>query len=264
MQNSILVLVDISAALAESSLENNIYLVDTYQAVGSRGVGTASMVSSVIGVHNPDGSQATEAVLNWLGCGISALPPTLPRSYHLRAAHRAYDRALVAQLATAENDDEIVDILSGHDEEYGLYGTEQSTVPDLPIDLRLETGAFVSSDDIEYASYVNPVILNIRGEAVENGVIFPALYGSPDFYTDGWYWSAAVDTSKVGLHSYIMDIQLLRPVKTRGTLSWQPEVYSFTAYFEITWTTLVNGFNGTFQPGLLPLAHPCPGVNGGI
>ena len=256
MQNSIVVLIDVEAALAESRLENNFYLIDNTRALGSKGEGSAEIVSSVVGVHNADGSPAAEAVLNWIGYGISALPPTLPRSHNLRNHHGKHDNALISKLGATTSHEDIAALLSDHHDEHGAWGSRRSTMPYLPVDPRAASGEFVSPDAVEYAAHVNPSIIGVRGEAVENEVIFPGLYGSPDFYTEGWYWSATVDTNKVGLHSYILDVQILRPVREDGSVIWQPEVYSLTAHIEVTRTILVNGFSGLSEAGFLPLVSP--------
>lgn len=269
MQNSIVVLIDIEAALAESCLENNCYLVDNTRALGSKGEGSEAIVSAVVGVHNADGSPAAEAVLNWISYGISALPPTLPRSHNLRTHHGKHDMALITKLAATSSHEDVAALLADHQDEHGVFGSRRSTMPYLPVDPRTASGEFVSPDAVEYAAHVNPAIIGVRGEAVENAVIFPALYGSPDFYTEGWYWSATVDTNKVGRHSYILDVQILRPVRENGSVTWQPEVYSVTAHIDVTRTILVNGFSGLIEAGFLPLISPLanaplPAMNGEI
>jgi hypothetical protein len=264
VQNSIVVLIDVEAALADSSLEDNFFLIDNTRALGSTGEGSADMVSAVVGVHNRDGSPAAEAVLNWIGYGISALPPTLPRSHNLRAHHGKHDKALVAKLAAATSHDDVAALLADHHDEHGAFGSQRSANRYLPVDPRTASGEFVSPDAVEYAAHVNPAIIGVRGEAVDNGVIFPALYGSPDFYTEGWYWSATVDTNKVGRHTYILDVQILRPVRQDGAVTWIPEVHALTAHFEVTRTILVNGFSGGYEPGFLPLVSPISAMNGEI
>lgn len=256
MQNSIVLIVDVEAALADSSLENNAYLIDNTRAVGSRDEGKESMVSTVVGVHHADGSPAAEAVLNWLGYGISALPPTLPRSFNLRTHHAAQDRALVEKLAAASKSEDVTAVLAAHHDEHGAHGAQREGMPYLPVDPRSASGEFIDPNAVEYAAHVNPEIVGIRGEAVENEVMFPALYGSPDFYTEGWYWSASVDTNKVGIHEYIIDVRLLRPLRKDDEVTWTPEVHSLVARINISATTLVNGFTGCIEPGFLPLVSP--------
>ncbi|WP_444667269.1 hypothetical protein [Cereibacter changlensis] len=256
MQNSIVLLVDVEAALADSDLADNVYLVDNTRALGSRDEGRATMVSCVAGVHNPDGSPAAEAVLNWIAYGISALPPTLPRSFNLRSHHVAHDHALLEKLAATTHPRDVAALLAAHHEEHGAFGAQRSAMPYLPVDPRSATGEFVSPDAVDYAAHLNPEIVAIRGEAVEKGVIFPALYGSPDFYTEGWYWSASVDTNKVGLHDYILDLRLLRPTRSGGAVTWAPEIHPFKVQIEVSASTMVNGFTGGPLPGVLPLAPP--------
>jgi hypothetical protein len=255
MQNSIVIGVDVEAALDKSSLENNCYLIDNTRAIGSKHEGTTTLESEVIGVQNPDGSPADEAVLNWLGWGISALPPTLPRSHKLRGHHNIkHDVELLKKLASSTKHEDIVSILSDHGNEHGTFGAQRSKMPYLPVDPRTASGEFISPDAVEYAAHVNPEIIGVRGEAVDRSVMFPALYASPNFYSEGWYWSATIDTSKVGRHSYILDVQILRPVNEDGAVTWKPEVYSVTAYIHVSTTILSNGFNGSKQASFLPLA----------
>jgi hypothetical protein len=261
MQNSIVVLVDVEAVLAESHLENNFYLIDNTRALGSSGESKASLVSAVVGVHNPDGSPAAEAVLNWIGYSISALPPTLPRSYNLRTVHGKHDKGLIAKLAESNSPKDVAALLAVHNDKHGAFGEQRGEMQYLAVDPRDASGEFVSPDAVEYSAHVNIAIVGVRGEAVDNGVIFPGLYGSPDFYTEGWYWSASVDTNKVGSHEYILDIQIIRPVRENGTVTWVPEIHSLTAHIEVTRTILVNGFSGAAEAGFLPLVSPLAGLS---
>lgn len=55
---------------------------------------------------------------------------------------------------------------------------------------------------------INPIITDITGEAVDEQIIFPAAYGSPDMVTDGWYWAASIATSRPGIYAYTMHVRL--------------------------------------------------------
>ncbi|WP_459866608.1 hypothetical protein, partial [Endothiovibrio diazotrophicus] len=52
----------------------------------------------------------------------------------------------------------------------------------------------------------------ISGEAVEQGVIYPARYGSPNPLDDGLYWSATVNPAMRGEFRYTMHFTLFPPV----------------------------------------------------
>lgn len=89
-----------------------------------------------------------------------------------------------------------------------------------------------------------PVLASISGQAVDLGVILPARYGSPDPQTGGWYWSATVDTSRVGTWSYTIRIDLPRP-------GARPLRLTHAARICVTTRPRRNGFTGAGQ-GLLP------------
>jgi hypothetical protein len=62
--------------------------------------------------------------------------------------------------------------------------------------------------DQDVIYYPDPAIQRIGGEAMEAGVIFPAQYGSPELFSDGLYWSASVDPSRLGLFRYTIWVTL--------------------------------------------------------
>lgn len=53
-----------------------------------------------------------------------------------------------------------------------------------------------------------PVIVKIEGEAVEKHVMIPDQFMSPDFTTDGRYWSATVDSNTEGRYAYTLHFDI--------------------------------------------------------
>ncbi|MFG2003955.1 hypothetical protein ACGFNU_32840 [Spirillospora sp. NPDC048911] len=100
---------------------------------------------------------------------------------------------------------------------------------------------------------LTPVITDITGEAVDQQIIYPAQYGSPDLVTDGWYWSASVDTSHHGTFSYTLEIELHRPVKRGRTHTWEPVHMSYGSRIRIESKMRRNGFTKA-DTAMLPIA----------
>jgi hypothetical protein len=90
---TILIVIDIPAALEENTLENNIYLMDDRKAAGSEGCGTAQLTTAVNGFYWADGSQACGIILNWALTDVGAIPSML--------SHR-YDRNQFLMMTTSE------------------------------------------------------------------------------------------------------------------------------------------------------------------
>jgi hypothetical protein len=103
----------------------------------------------------------------------------------------------------------------------------------------------------EACSYT-PVIRNITGEAVDKKIIFPAMYGSPNLVTDGWYWSASVDSGKPGMYSYIIHLQLSYLTISNQTPRWKQVDMQCEAWLKVSTSPKVNGFTGAGM-GLLPV-----------
>ena len=99
--------------------------------------------------------------------------------------------------------------------------------------------------------FPNPVIADIAGEAVDLRVIYPAQYGSPDLFSDGLYWSATVDTNKVGHFAYTLYITLFYSEPVDGKMTACSVTLPYVAYINVTNAMATNGFCTT--PAILPV-----------
>lgn len=265
MQISIMLVVDNAAALATGTLDGHIYLIDnTQHLVGVDEVaGTPEKnVTHVIGTHDASGGQASEAILNWLSCGVSGPPATLPRLF----AYRNSEEAVASRLAAAVQDaatPAAVSKLFGKNGQFARPETtmlvqtpEGGTVP-LPGGVMTACGVPAHGVTRDSINAFPPVVINLHGPAVDDGVIYPALYGSPDPYTEGWYWSASVDTNKVGRHEYRMDVQVYQPEMQDGCVVWTPRTFTMSAELLVVLQPHLNGFTGGYAAGVLPLSPCC-------
>lgn len=260
-QVTIVILIDIQAALEEKTLEGNLYLLDNLRTYGSVGEGTGELITAVKGSHWCDGSQAEDIVLNWMVAGLGALPLTLPR-YYMENRTKETDREWLDMIKAYHSDmvtdgenpleiERLVENIGDTD----LVRSESGTNVDLgfkALDMFGDTYADLSDDS--QLSYLLPHVSEIAGEAVELGVIFPAQYGCPVPIKDGWYWSATVDTNKTGTFSYTMKITLFDRVgpDDDGNYVWQPVPLYYDAKIEVTNDPQRNGFTGA-GVGFLPV-----------
>ena len=262
MQNSLVLMIDSKGALADNRLDGNIYLVDN---TGPFRLGEeTSLTSTLKGVHSPSGSMVLEQVLNWVSYDIAGLPPTVPRSFFRQDYEKAQLRHLVTQMRQAKKPEEMTQLVDRQAQPDTFRTTiapqdDESQGYTLDIPPLGPTGALLTSAEaIMASSYIPPLITAISGPAVEEGVIFPAQYGSPDLVDEGWYWSASVDTSKVGQHSYHLHILIYRPVqRDDGQVVWQPVPFVAEAHLNISTAPQTNGFTGC-APGVLPLVPVYP------
>lgn len=223
-QITIMVMIDSEAAIAEGTLENNIYLIDSERQDGSTGEGTQYLTTAVGNGFYRDGSQAEEVVLNWCVTYIASAPPTLPRFY---AAYMRKKKRAAA----------LTRLLDGN-----------GVTP--PAEIKL----LRSPEDME--TDFSPYISGISGEAVEKGVIFPAQYGTPVPVHGGWYWSASVSTYQPGVYKYKLHITLSR--RNKG----KTEAVEMTheAYIRIDTAPQRNGFTGG-GIGFIPIAPHATNIN---
>lgn len=206
-QITILVMVDVEAALDEGTLENNVYLMDSERASGSEGCGTGRLTTAVECGMLMDGSQAEDVVLNWcVGC-IQAMPATLPRFY------MAYRRNKLRSEVVGK-------LLAGSSAGQKLMAQLKS----------------VESEDAD----TTPYLTDITGEAVDAGVIFPAQYGTPVPVHGGWYWSASVSTYRPGVYRYVLHLKLFK----RNGDGLEAVELACEAALKITHAPQRNGFTG--------------------
>ncbi|MDX6741292.1 hypothetical protein [Actinocorallia sp. A-T 12471] len=249
-QHGIIVLIDVDNALQERTLDGNAYWFDNMKFLGSTGEGTGGLVTIVPGAYFLDGSQATEQVLNWLPASLGAVPPTVPRNYLAEQALQT-DRDALAHLAAVGAGDEAE--VGRIKEEVGVRAKQSRSAKGIPTAKILDaTGHVAGSDAADTYNYPTPVITDITGPAVEQKIMYPAQYGSPDMIYDGWYWAATVDTSRPGIYSYTMHIQLHELVEREDGLVWQPVDLTCTSALEVMTDPKRNAFTGAGL-GVLPL-----------
>jgi len=262
-QLAIIVLVDVVAALKARSLKDHTYLFDNMKHHGSEGEGTPDLVTAVNGAHWADGSQADEQVLNWLPYSMGAVPPTVPRTFQTDRTRASDQEALDAlaelrALARTPGAD-LGGALVGVERRLGTRTrvkshTRGGAIPAAHklIDMRGEVVYTDSHDGVPALNNPTPLITDITGEAVDKKIIYPAQYGSPDMVTDGWYWSASVDTSRPGTYRYKMEIHLRELIWRNGWV-WEPVRMTFESRLRVTSGRKRNAFTGA-GAGLLPIA----------
>ncbi|MER5862904.1 hypothetical protein [Kitasatospora sp. NPDC002040] len=257
-QLAIIVLVDVGNALASRTLDDNVYLFDNMKLHGSEGEGTGDLVTVLNGSYWNDGSQGTELVLNWLPYSLGSIPPTVPRGYQVQRARQSDQQALreLAELGSAPAG-------TGAGSAAELSRIRRNVGTPVSSTLRAGgpagrkvldvTGQIVTDAGASVHSVPAPIITDIVGEAVDQKIMYPAEYGSPDLVTDGWYWSATVDSSRPGTYSYTMDIQIHDLVERDGAWVWQPVNLSCESRIKVTSGPKRNGFTKAGM-GPLPVA----------
>lgn len=256
-QQAIIVMVDIANALQDRTLKGNVYLFDNMKFLGSTGDGTEDLVTAIPGSYWSDGSQGTEQVLNWALASLGSIPPTVPRSYHADRAQAIDRRALEDMTALADRPagtggDTASDLVgirgrvgTSARRPRGSRGLASGKILDV-------TGNAVSGDADGAYNHPAPIITGITGEAVDEKIIYPAQYQSPDMVSDGWYWSATVDTARPGTYSYTMDVQLHELVRRNGEPTWESVDLTCRSALRITTEPKRNAFTGAGL-GLLPM-----------
>lgn len=250
---TIIVLVDVPNALKENKLEGNIYLIDNLRTDGSKGVGTPHLTSAVNGSYWIDGSQAYDVIINWLTTGLGSLPPTLPRGYYKQRAEEIKENLL--QKLKAPKLEASANSLSLQQTAQKLASTvairdDKGNTRDLDIKPLTVTGHLYepNQDDPSSLSYLMPIITDIKGQAVELGVLFPCQLGTPVYINNGWYWCATADSSKIGVYTYTMHITMHKLVN--GV--YEPVTMTYDAKINVTTKPQVNGFTKGGM-GFLPL-----------
>jgi len=209
-------MIDTEAALADGTLENNIYMMDSERAEGSEGCGTGMLTTFVRNGKLADGSQTEDVVLNWCVDCIQTQPATLPRFYD-------------AYMREKRRKEAIANILNSN----SVSGNE--------IDRLRET--------LPQGLDTYPYLADITGEAVDAGVIFPAQYGTPVPVHGGWYWSASVSTYRPGVYRYVLHIELYR----RNGEKLETTGMTHEAAVRIANAPQRNGFTGA-GVGFLPVS----------
>jgi hypothetical protein len=261
-QLGIIILVDIANALADKTIKGNAYLLDNMKFLGSEGEGGQDLVTAVPGTYWSDGSQGSEAVLNWIPLSLGSIPPTVPRNYRAIRTQESDRQALLDLESVAGNAQLSESELAGLQRNVGkrVKGAHSTHVfgHHKLIDV---TGNIASADAVDAHAYPDPVITNISGTAVDEKIIYPAEYGSPDMVSDGWYWSATVDTSRPGTYGYTIHLQLHELAERNGEPVWEPVDFVIGSHLRISTEAKRNAFTqaGT---GLLPIpaipAAPAP------
>lgn len=255
-QITITVLVDVQNALEQNTLEGNIYLIDNLRTDGSEGVGTGHLTTAVNGSYWSDYSQVYEVVINWSATALGSLPLTLPRSFYKERSDAINDQLIGHLVAATANDGLLkASAVSLQQTAQDVATTtfirdEQGNIRDLDVKPLTVTGSLYQpgKDDPSQLSYLAPIINNITGPAVDEGVIYPCQQGTPVFIKSGWYWCATADTSKVGEYSYTMHMTLYKLVNK----VYEPVKMTYDASIKVSTQPQVNGFTHAGL-GVLPL-----------
>ena len=211
------------------------------------------------GIHYSDGSMADDVTLNWIVTGINTIAQARRHPIPLTDEQVAF-AAEVYQLTRGITDvDAVVKAL---DEGRTADGTPYAEVrlPDLPGVPRDIFGRPVTAIQALTGAFISPALADVTGPAVDDGVIFPAQYGSPDVLTEGWYWSATVDTRRTGVHRIDLHLDIFRPAVRDRVLDFVPERYVLPTWLDVRAVPAVNGFTGG-PLGFLPLpasTEPAP------
>jgi hypothetical protein len=255
MQNGIILLADVEAILDERSVENNVYLLDNTKKLGSIGEGTSDLTTNIVGAVNPDGSLAAEAVMNWIAYGIAAAPLPVLRAAGGRDPGASRLSNLLSEIKSAKPADVTKAIARSesiaNQPSGAIFERKSGHQIHVPLVFPRPLGASQNGSAIR-AGDLSPLISNIAGPAVGDGVLYPAQYGSPDYLTEGWYWSATVDTHKIGIHTYEIHLVVHRPIEKNGAAVWKPETYVVESKINVITGIMANGFTG-YGPGVLPL-----------
>jgi hypothetical protein len=197
-----------------------------------------------------------------LAFGIDSPPPTLPQTFFLHPAAReslsqrsrsAGERAVaegVVPAAAAPFVKPAPQPLRLPRRSLDILGRDvgQAKLASLSSRER-DQGSAKATDTRIY--FPNPVIADIAGEAVDLRVIYPAQYGSPDMFSDGLYWSATVDTNKVGHFAYTLYITLFYSEPLNDKMTECSVTLPYVAYINVTNEIATNGFCTT--PAILPV-----------
>ena len=256
-QLGIIVLVDIANALANRTMKDNVYLLDNMKFMGSTGEGTQDLASAMPGTYWSDGSQGNEAVLNWLTHSLGSIPLTVPRNYHAIRAQESDRHALRELGEVAAGNGQASDAqLSRIQRNVGRRVKGANSRHTAGHHKLLDVTGQIATDTDAHA-YPDPIITDITGTAVDEKIIYPAQYGSPDMVSDGWYWSATVDTSRPGTYAYTLHIQLHELAERNGEHVWEPVDFTVGSRLIVSSDPKRNAFTQAGM-GLLPIPAYVP------
>lgn len=249
MQESIGLLVDVASALAAGTAEGNVFLVNAKVADKSRAAHLDSPVyTRVTGVHDPAGRVVRDVTLNWVVTSLRSQPDRRPTERVLPGRSGSAVNLVLGLAQVSGSLQAAKEILELLNEDSGATAGQPDPAPQPAPELQSLLPELLAGGGVP------PILIDVTGPAVEDGIIFPAMYGSPDLGTDGWYWSATVDTHRVGVHRYTLHLALFRPEVRGSVLAWLPEIHTCSALLEVRNVQAVNGFTGG-PPGWLPM--PC-------
>jgi hypothetical protein len=280
-QLTVVLIVDVPAALDAGTLDGNIYLVDDLKTQGSENEGTGKLISAVNGSHWFNYQQASAQLINWLPYSITCLSPNLPRFYAEDRLAQAQQRVLQmfrpaallkANATSGEADAPVLQAAAQAVSAVSAVFNQQGQTVANNVALMDVRGNFLSADNVaplllqagssvqqeeqpvrlEDLSYLAPQIYNITGEAVDKGVIYPAQYGSPSPVKGGWYWCASVNTAITGIYTYTLHITLYKPEITPEGVVWLPVDFTYDARINVTSGAMQNGFTNA-GVGFLPI-----------
>lgn len=60
-----------------------------------------------------------------------------------------------------------------------------------------------------------PIVTNIGGPAVEQRIMVPSEYDSPDLFSEGRYWSGTIIPGKAGVFEYTLEIGIFHTSQSR-------------------------------------------------
>lgn len=256
---TVILKVDIAGAFANDTLNGNIYLFDNLRTAGSTDIGTDHLSSMAKGFYWSNGVPASGLLINWLGTAIANPPISVPEKHHVKRAGQA-QQSLVDSVHQLLGDKADADAVSAKLTELAGKRVVMPKIKGLDGVVRHHNTPLITSDgefanedvDPAHVSDMYPIVTNIRGEAVEKKVLYPAQYGTPIDLNSGWYWSASIDTNLAGRYRYTMDILLHRIEIIDGDYVWIPKIFSHDAWLEVQSEAKRNGFTHGAD-GVLPI-----------
>lgn len=258
MQYSLCLVVAAVRALVSGSLAGNAWLIhprdeEVDVAPHADGAPDPALTFPCTGVHYADGSMADDVTLNWIVTSITAIAQSRRHPIPLDDAQLAFAGEIFRLTEGLPTLREVQHVLgSVHRADGTPYALAR--LPDVPGVPRDISGRPVNAAQALSGAFISPVLSDITGPAVDDGVVYPAQYGSPDLLTEGWYWSATVDTRQTGIHRLDLHLDIYRPIIRDRCLDFVPERYVLPTWLDVRAVPAVNGFTGG-PIGYLPLPY---------